>query len=244
MVDTPPRSDTDLLDLAYPCALDAVADIERRHIDARLASADPAVRREFSDTVWQMREVMGRLAVLDELAPPPGLESRILAALPDTGTAAVTCIPHPSSLRRLRWAVPMAAITCLIFGGSVVAERIADHPPIPSVVEQIHGQRDVRTVLEPVSGGGSLVVEASLRLGRAVVAFDGVAPPPTDRVYQVWLVPAAGQPRSAGVLADLPSSDRPFVTPYRSGELLAVSVEPPGGSDTPSTEPIVGVALP
>ncbi|MGO4612760.1 anti-sigma factor [Nocardia sp. 2YAB30] len=244
MVDTPPRSDAELLDLAYPCALDAVADIERRHIDARLAAADPAVRQEFSDTVWQLREVIGRLSVLDALAPPPELEARILSALPGTDPGAGPSVVHVSPWRRLRWAVPIAAVACLVLGGSVVAERLIGPAPSAPAVEQADGQRDVRTVQEPVAGGGSLMVEASLRLGRAVVAFDGVAPPPTDRVYQVWLVSSGGQPRSAGVLTDLPSATRPFVTPFQSGELLAVSVEPSGGSHAPSTDPIVGVLLP
>ncbi|WP_330229620.1 anti-sigma factor [Nocardia sp. NBC_00508] len=243
MVDTSPRLDADLIDLAYPCGLDAVADIERRHIDARLAAADPAVRQAFSDTVWQVREIMGRLAVLDEHAPPPELERRILAALPDrrAGTA-VTRISSWSRPRR--WVVAIAAAACLVLGATVVTTRFAGAPPSPTAANQVEVQQEVRTVHGAVTGGGLLVVEIAPQLGRAVVVFDQVPPPPLGQVYQVWLVGAEGQPRSAGVLSDLPSADRPFVTGFRSGELLAVSVEPAGGSDAPSAVPIVGVALP
>ncbi|MBF6225460.1 anti-sigma factor [Nocardia abscessus] len=240
MVDTSPRSDADLIDLAYPCALNAVADIERRHIDARLAAADPDVRRAFADAVWQARDVMGRLAVLDELAPPPDLERRILAALPDMREG--RSVTRISSWRRpLRWAVPIAAAACLVVGGSLVTAQFTGSSSDPVAAS---GQPGMRTVNGAFDGGGLLVVDASPELGRAVVVFDRVAPPPVGRVYQVWLVGSDGRPRSAGVLSDVPSTERPFVTGFRSGEVLAVSVEPDGGSDAPSGDPVVGVTLP
>ncbi|WP_174188815.1 anti-sigma factor [Nocardia barduliensis] len=243
MVDTAPRPDADLLDLAYPCALNAIADIERRHIDARLAAADPDVRRAFADTVWQMRDVLGRLAVLDELAPPPELEHRILAALPDRREGRP--VPRISPWRRsLRWAVPIAAAACLVVGGSLVAAQFTGSSSDPVAASQAPAPPEDRTVNGAFTGGGLLVVDASPELGRAVVVFDRVAPPPLGRVYQVWLVGSDGQPRSAGVLSDAPSIDRPFVTGFRSGEVLAVSIEPDGGSDAPSGDPVVGVTLP
>ncbi|MGK8523236.1 anti-sigma factor [Nocardia asteroides] len=243
MVDTSPRTDADLIDLAYPCGLDAVADIERRHIDARLAAADPGVRQAFSDTVWQVRDVMGRLAVLDELAPPPELERRILAALPEQPTR--RSLTRISSWRRpLRWAVPIAAAACLVIGGSVMTAQLTGPSSNPAAADQAPGRPEVRTVNAAFAGGGLLVVDVAPGQGRAVVVFDQVAAPPAGQVYQVWLVGPDGRPRSAGVLSDAPSAARPFVTGFRSGELLAVSLEPDGGSDAPTGDPVAGVTLP
>ncbi|AFU03900.1 anti-sigma factor [Nocardia brasiliensis] len=234
MAEVPPRSDAELLDLAYPCALDAVAEIERRHIEERLEAADPAVRQAFLDTVWRMREVMARVAALDAQEPPPELEARILAALPPDERSG----PPARWSRRLRWAVPVAAAACLVIGGVVVADRINDTPSqVPSA------EQTTRTLAGPVTGGGSLVVEISPQQRVARVAFDGVAQPPADHVYQVWLL-AGTQPRSAGVLAELPSATKPFVTAFAPGEQLAISVEPLGGSPAPTTSPIAGVVLP
>ncbi|WP_069160099.1 anti-sigma factor [Nocardia altamirensis] len=232
MADTPPRSDAELLDLAYPCALDAVAEIERRHIEERLATADPAVRKAFSDTVWHLRDVMARVAALDATAPPPELEERILAALPDDGRV----VRLSARKRRARWLVAAAAAVCLVIGGSVVADRVADSPSVDQPAAQ--------TLTTPVTGGGTVVVEISPNQRLALMAFDGVAQPPPDHVYQVWLVPDGQQPRSVGVLAELPSAGRPFVTAFATGEKLAVSVEPTGGSPAPTTDPIAGVLLP
>ncbi|WP_405165699.1 anti-sigma factor [Nocardia sp. NBC_01499] len=239
MADTAPRPDAELLDLAYLCALDAVPEIERRHIEQRLAKADPAVRQEFSDTVARLHEVMARVASLDAQEPPPELEARILAALPDAERPSVW-------QRRMRWVVPVAAAACLVIGGSVVADRIGTPPPAVPGAEQVHRQPDARTLTEPVTGGGTAVVEVSPQQRLAVLAFDGVAEPPSGRVYQVWLVPSGteSKPRSAGVLDELPSASRPFVTAFDAGEKLAVSVEPPGGSPAPTTTPITGVTLP
>ncbi|CAM4231032.1 anti-sigma factor [Nocardia ninae] len=241
MADNPPRSDAELLDLAYPCALDAVGEIERRRIEERLAAADPAVRQEFSDTVRRLREVMAQVAALDAQAPPPELEARILAALPDDGRARL-----PSAWqRRMRWVVPVAAAACLVIGGSVIADRIGSPPDGVPTAERIHRQPDSRTLTKPVAGGGTVMVEFSAQQRLAVVAFTGVAEPPSGRVYQVWLVPVGERPRprSAGVLVELPSTAKPFVTTFDPGETLAVSVEPSGGSAAPTSPPIAGVPL-
>ncbi|WP_378732067.1 anti-sigma factor domain-containing protein [Nocardia brasiliensis] len=238
MAETSPQSDAELLDLAYPCALDAVADIERRHIEQRLAAAEPAVRQAFSDTMWRLREVMARIAMLDAQPPPPELETRILAALPHDRE------DRSRSTRWTRWAVPVAATACLVIGGSIVADRISGPPPDVPGAEQVHRQPDTHTLTEPVTGGGTVVVEVSPRQRLAVVAFDGVSEPPPGQVYQVWLVESAAPPRSVGLLTESPSAARPFVMGFDPGATLAVSVEPTSGSAAPTTTPIVGVPLP
>ncbi|GAA5055597.1 RskA family anti-sigma factor [Nocardia callitridis] len=86
MTDIVMRSASGLLDLAYPLALDAIVGIERAHLDVQLRNADPTVRQAFSDSVWQLREVLARLSVLHELSPPPDLAARVLAALPCDNT--------------------------------------------------------------------------------------------------------------------------------------------------------------
>ncbi|PXX54577.1 anti-sigma-K factor RskA [Nocardia tenerifensis] len=239
MAENPPRTDADLLDLAYACALDAVGDLERRHIEERLAKADPAVRQAFSDTVQRMHEVMARVAELDAQPPPPELESRILAALP------VDERPVSPWQRRTRWLVPAAAAACLVIGGTVVADRIGAPPPDVPGAEQVHRQPDARTLSGPVTGGGKAVVEVSPQQRLALLAFDGVSAPPSGRAYQVWLLPAGAEskPRSAGVLTELPSAAKPFVTAFEPGETLAVTVEPSGGSPGPTTTPITEVPL-
>lgn len=227
------RHDADLLDLAYPYALDAVADIERRHIESRLCTADPATRRAFTETVRSLHDVLAHLAVLDEYAPPPELEAQILARLGEQTE------PRRSALRRgLRALAPVAAVVLLVLGGAVVADRFTGAPP---ALEQPHHPRELRSA--PLTGGGTMTVDI-LRPGVAAVMFDGLAAPPPGGSHQLWLITPAGQARSIGVPAETPSAAKPFVTRFESGDTLAITVEPAGGSPAPTGAPLAGVSLP
>jgi anti-sigma-K factor RskA len=59
-----------------------------------------------------------------------------------------------------------------------------------------------------------------------VVVGAGVEEPPSDAVYVLWMLDAAGSPRPAGVLE--PARDGSFLVHtrgYRDGETMAVTVE-------------------
>ncbi|WP_067654505.1 anti-sigma factor [Nocardia harenae] len=82
----------DLLELAYPYALDAVAEIERRHIDDRVRGADAATAAEFSALVRGVRETMAVLSALDSRRPPAHLEYAVLRAIDAAMSAAVRTV--------------------------------------------------------------------------------------------------------------------------------------------------------
>ncbi|WP_406277855.1 hypothetical protein OH799_08995 [Nocardia sp. NBC_00881] len=129
----------DLLDLAYPYAMDAVAEIERRSIEKRLAEADPRTVAAFSSIVRGVRETLAALTVVDAVNPPPTLEAKVLRSLnelpgrvrPDRRgvRSALRRVPR---LARLVFAAA-AVIAAAGAGGVVIAERItssarrADH---------------------------------------------------------------------------------------------------------------------
>ncbi|QBS38964.1 anti-sigma factor [Nocardia sp. CS682] len=74
---------SDLLDLAYPYAMDAVAELERRSIEHRLREADPVTVDAFAAIVFGVRETLAALTVLDATPPPAELETTLLRALDD-----------------------------------------------------------------------------------------------------------------------------------------------------------------
>ncbi|AHH22065.1 putative anti-sigma-K factor RskA [Nocardia nova SH22a] len=231
----------DPLDLAYPYALDAVSDAERDDIERQLA-ADGELARTFTTVVRDIRDTMGELSVLDATDPAPELESRILAELDRLRPA--TVVPITRTAHRRRWlAAAAAAVVAAGIGGGILAQQHATRVTGPPSAEQILHQPDSHAASTPLNTGGTLTVRASPGMGAATVAFDDIPAAPDGRVYQLWVVPPSGAPRSAGVLDRMPTPAAPLVTTYRSGDTLAVTVEPAGGSPAPTTTPIGAVPM-
>ncbi|GAA5049701.1 anti-sigma factor [Nocardia callitridis] len=247
--------DGGLLDLAYPYALDAVTELERRRIEDRVRTADAETGAEFDSTVSRVREAMADLSALDRLAPPARVEAELMAALDrmpakrQASPQEATRTPHRGGLRSVRrvprtgWLAAAAAVIVVgVAGGAIIADRTQDQPTRDQVAAQVLEQPDSHTSTAPMTGGGRLVVDSSMELGLAAVRFDAVAPPPSGSSYQLWLVGADGTPRSAGVLARMPSTSAP-VSQITAQDTLAVTMEPEQGSPQPTTPIIANVTL-
>ena len=61
-------------------------------------------------------------------------------------------------------------------------------------------------------------------------------PPGPDRDYQLWIVPPGAAPVSAGILGNTPGANMPFRSPQAVAKVaaIAISLEPKGGSSSPS----------
>lgn len=105
----------------------------------------------------------------------------------------------------------------------------------------------------PQSARSSQSMVANIKAGTqiaAVASWDGSSrrlivsevnmPVTPGHDYQLWLIPAGGKPRSLGVMPDRPHMQlalaKPMSAMVASGAILAVSLEPLGGSasDRPS----------
>ncbi|HEY7229998.1 MAG TPA: anti-sigma factor [Pseudolabrys sp.] len=194
------------------------------------ASAEQRIARERAFarlvTAWEER-LAPWAAEIPELVPPPHVWDRIASALP----AQVPRAGLWQSLafwRGLSFAAGALAAGCLAallyFGAFTQTE------PLIATIES-GGQRHFVATID-LKRGTVAVVPA---------AFNADA----TRVPELWLIPPDGRPRPVGLLrADAP------VTLALSGELaalaknnavLAVSLEPPGGSTTGlPTGPVIG----
>lgn len=243
--------DDELLELAYPYALDAVSDSERSDIDRRLAGAPRATAGEFARIVRDVRETMAIESVLDAHAPPPMLKARVFGALEDPGGSKVTRIGAHRAKARSRSRAVLAAAAVVVVAiavavGVIVVQRGNDGEPIgPPTIAQVLQEKDNRVSSAAIAAGGTVTVTVSPRLDVAVVALDEVAPPPQGSVYQLWLVPANGSPVSAGTIgaSTMPPPSGKLVTGVGTANSVAVSVEPGEGSPQPTTDPIVNVPL-
>ncbi|HYS81664.1 MAG TPA: anti-sigma factor [Anaeromyxobacteraceae bacterium] len=98
--------------------------------------------------------------------------------------------------------------------------------------------------LEPQPGQrGRGVAIVNVAEGRAVVASSSLAPPP-GKTFQLWVIRGAAPPRPAGFLQQTPGGAAGEVDPGLlrgpPPDALAVSLEPAGGSPSPTQVVLVG----
>jgi anti-sigma-K factor RskA len=114
----------------------------------------------------------------------------------------------------------------------VITVRTLETPSLDYVATLTDEQSRTALVLTGDSGRKAMTVR-----------LVGNAPVPSDKQLQLWAVPKSGNPRSLGLLADR-GEVRLALTPGAVGAdvaLLAVSLEPKGGSPNPNgpTGPIL-----
>ncbi|MFE7797542.1 hypothetical protein [Nocardia sp. NPDC057440] len=109
----------DLLDLAYPYALDAVDETGRRHIEERVANADAATAAAFATSVRAIHETLAVITILDESTPPPELAVRILRAVAKQTAEIARRRAELFGRRRSRRLLRSAAVGGLIVGVGV-----------------------------------------------------------------------------------------------------------------------------
>lgn len=144
---------------------------------------------------------------------------------------------RPAGARR--WLTAVAAAAVIALGGVGVGAYITDqNDPLNQVVRA----GDVREASVPVSAGGTATVLISSSRDAVVVKMNDVPAPPAGKVYQMWLIPKDGSaPVSQGLMDEAALSKPAVVKGIASAAALGITVEPVGGSATP-TFPTVAAA--
>jgi anti-sigma-K factor RskA len=200
--------------LAAEYALGVLAGADRAAIELR-AVREPAFASLIA--AWEQR-LAPWAAEIDEVAPSPQLWDRIAAALPTPAQS--PGLWHSLTFWRAfgvaAGALAAACLAALIYLGTLTQQQ-----PLVATIE----------------GGGHRHFVATLDAGRGTVAVVPAAfSPDATRVPELWLIPPGGKPRPVGLLrADqtvtltLPAD---LAALARKDAVLAVSLEPPGGSTT------------
>jgi anti-sigma-K factor RskA len=201
---------TEIHDLAAAYALDAL-DAEDRWTYERHLDDCGRCREE----VAALRDTASELAYAAEGPEPPAeLRDRILAAARQEPQRANVVPLRP------RWLLPATAVAavaaaCAAVGLGLWANSLRDTQP----------QRVVAVQGAP----GNLIVsgdDATL-----VVCLDEA---PAAQTYEAWVIKAE-RPRPAGLFPGGCSSI-PLDEPVERGDVVAVTLEPEGGSDQPTTD--------
>ncbi|WP_035782274.1 anti-sigma factor, partial [Arthrobacter sp. H14] len=125
----------------------------------------------------------------------------------------------------------------IAIGSVTVAQNVSD----PSLQEQVVEASDVRSESLEIPAGGTADVALSESVGAAVVTLHDVPAPPPGKVYQMWRLPQSGSaPESVGTMTgeDVSDTQTTVLQDFDDYSAVAITVEPEGGSETP-TMPII-----
>jgi hypothetical protein len=92
------------------------------------------------------------------------------------------------------------------------------------------------------TAGGTVTVVFSSQRDAAVITTSKLTSLPSGRVYQLWVMSSAGA-RSAGLVSQPDQASQVLAAGVRSGDKIGMTVEPAGGTSTPTTTPVLVVPL-
>ncbi len=129
----------------------------------------------------------------------------------------------------------------LIGGGAIGARAVFGDDPssgLSAAAASVFEAEDTRTATVETANGGQITVGISPSRGEMAVDTKDLPPLDSGHVYQIWSV-HDGQMTSAALLGDLDSGAAMGLPPENAK--VALTVEPKGGSEQPTTAPIVEV---
>ncbi len=220
---TPPHDPPEHAMLAAEYAL-GVLDAQASRVAERRIAQDPVFAAEVA--AWQER-LATMLDEAEPVAPPARVWPRIRATLGHDATER-TPAARPSLWRSLPfWRI--AGSAGFAFAAAAMVYIAVQRPP-----EAGAGAPHVAAIRRD-DGSAAYTATIDMQRGMVVVMPLGGGTADTSRVPQLWLIPADGKPRSLGLLRRdramtmrLPNALRDVA----AGAMLAVSMEPPGGSPT------------
>jgi anti-sigma-K factor RskA len=223
--------------------LGALPDEERRELEEYLA-AHPERQAE----VDELGAVAGLLALSpQEHEPSPELRSRIMDAV---GAEAVR---SRAAGRRsaLAWIgellgarnLALGAATLLVIGlfswSMLLRGEVQD---LQGRVQSLQSQPQGPQMVELGGTGteqGARAELVTLEGDRAVLVVENMPPVPEEKTYQIWVI-ENDVPKPSGLFEPRQDSVAAVVEhPLEGGDVVAVTVEPEGGSPEPTTDPML-----
>ena len=267
-----PRADAarmvdDLLELYAIHALPADEAVAFEHA---LGVLDEASRRRAVADIRSTRDAVARWAAERAATPDPRVRDSVLSsidradstrsvgdepvAVGDQPVATDELAARRARRRRLAVAVSSAAAALLLVVGGVVIGRSTVSPPAdqPSIaqsdqmaaMQNVMSRSDVEVHRTEMTGmPGTVVVASSRSADQAVVVLDGAQQPPSQRVYQLWLIGNSHAPKSAGLVSSVAGQSPIVVTGLTDSRTIGMTVEPDGGSPQPTGAVVAAVSF-
>jgi anti-sigma-K factor RskA len=227
----------ELQDLIPAHALDALEADDAVQLEAHIESC-PECRRELDE----LRETTALLAfATDPVEPPASLRAAILDAVAE---------PVPARARpRVRLAFLRGAFAGTLAGAAIaLVIGIALHNQLDNARSSRDTQRSaVSALLQP----GSQVEKLKGSVQGAVVRNGGTSKlvlldlpePASGRTYEAWLIGADKKPAPAGTFSGGKTVLVSLAGNAASTQTVAITVEPAGGSQAPTSAPVASASF-
>lgn len=246
-------SPQDIHALSGAYAVDALDGHERAQFEAHLEGC--ATCRE---EVASLREAAAHLAATTDTAPPASLRTSVLEGIsqvrplpPRHGSGASAPVPAAPTAsdpapdpRRRRWVPALAAAAAVVVAlgvGTAITQPWQDDAPQeqgPGVAERVLQSDDARQATLRFDDGAQATVTHSPSEGRAVIQTRDMPPPPEGKVYELWWQDPDGEMAPAGLMPERPDQTMVLQGDATGARAVGITVEPEGGSQEPTSEPI------
>jgi anti-sigma-K factor RskA len=154
------------------------------------------------------------------------------------------------AISRRRWtrgilalAASMVLLVALGLGAALINDYV-NRPAAVVALQEIEDAPDAQVATVDVADGGTATAHWSESVGKVVLVSKGLPEIADDESFELWFV-REGTPVSAGTFdpAGEGASTALLDGAMEPGDVIAVTVEPQGGSPTgePSSEPIVAI---
>ncbi len=240
--------------LAGAYAMDAISEPARVRFARHLARC-----QECAQEIASLREATARLAVATAETPPPGLKERVMAAAATTRQRppVTSDADLPARLRALTWpgrvavaagavAAVVVLVAAVVFGVSngTMRHQLSQAQASSQQLAAVLTARDATMMTAPVADGGTVTIVMSHSMHALVFTAAGLRQLPASRGYELWLIGSAGD-RPVGMLPQAAShmAGPVIASGLRSGDHLALTAEPAGGTSRPTTPMMLYLVL-
>jgi anti-sigma-K factor RskA len=226
-------------DLKEAYALGALSEQERREVEDYLGE-HPELNAEMDD----LESTANLLALApQEHEPSPKLRRDLLRRISSFpgATSAADPSPSQSGLRRLFGPGGLAAAAALaLVAIGMFAWNASLQEENRTLQGELEGQQ--KSYALQSTGAAQEVRGEVVRLGyeRVVLVADGLPSPPEGETYQAWIM-REDVPEPAGLFEpnDTGTAAAPIEGSIEGADAVAVTVEPSGGSSSPTSDPLM-----
>jgi anti-sigma-K factor RskA len=168
------------------------------------------------------------------------------------GDASRSLEATPAELKaRARWRTPLArlgavaaAIALIVGLGFTIRFGVQAQADMAtaSQVNEIQAADDYQRESVDISGGGTATLVWSVALQRSALIVDGLKGLPAGSTYELWYIDARGAtPAGTFDVGDDGKRTVVLAGDMGLGDTIGVTVEPAGGSTSPTTDPVIVV---